>query len=98
MRWLLSVAFTTTLFVPISRAADKDPLRFFPESTDAVLKVEKPRALVEAILKHDLAREAQELQIVRDFLDSADFRRFFQLVAHFEKELGAPWPELLDRL
>jgi hypothetical protein len=98
MRWLLSVAFTATLFIPNSRAADKDPLRFFPESTAVVLKVERPRTLVEAVLKHDLAREAQELQIVRDFLDSADFRRFFQLVAHFEKELGAPWPELIDKL
>src|SRR5262249_14433245 len=25
-------------------------------------------------------------------------RRFFQLVRYFEKELGAPWPDLLDRL
>ena len=65
---------------------------------DVLLKVEKPRALAEALLKHDLATRAQELQIVRDFLDSANFRRFFQLVAHFEKELGAPWPELIDRL
>ena len=72
-----------------ARADSKDPLRFFPESTDVVLKVEKPRALVEAVLKHDLAKQAQELRIVRDFLDSANYRRFFQLVAHFEKELGA---------
>jgi hypothetical protein len=98
MRCLLSLAFAFAFLIPNLQAAGKDPLRFFSESTDVVLKVEKPRALVEAILKHNLAREAQELQIVREFLDSADFRRFFQLVAHFEKELGAPWPELLDKL
>jgi hypothetical protein len=98
MRWLLSLAFGIALAIPYTRAADKDPLRFFSTATDAVVKVEKPRALVEAILNHDLAKDAQQLQIVRDFLDSADFRRFFQLVAHFENELGAPWPALLDKL
>jgi hypothetical protein len=98
MRWLFSCAVVVVLAVPSSFAQSKDPLRFFPESTPVILKVERPRALVEAILKHDLAKQAQELQIVRDFLDSADLRRFFQLVAHFEKELGAPWPELLDKL
>lgn len=98
MRYLISLAFIVTVGIPASHASGNDPLRFFPESADVVLKVEKPRALVEAILKHDLAKDAQNLQIVRDFLDSADFRRFFQLVAHFEKELKAPWPELIDKL
>jgi len=98
MRPFLSLALTLVFAVPVVRAESRDPLRVFPESTDVVLKVEKPRDLVEAILRHDLAKGAQELQVVRDFLDSANFRRFFQLVSHFEKELGAPWPELIDRL
>ncbi|MSR52923.1 MAG: hypothetical protein EXS09_06485 [Gemmataceae bacterium] len=92
---LLSLAITLVLF---ASAHAKDPLRFLPESTDVVLKVEKPRALVEAILKHDLAKEGQNLQIVRDFLDGANARKVFQLLSHFEKELGAPWPELIDKL
>lgn len=79
-------------------AAAKDPLRFLPDSTNVVIKVEKPRAFVEAFLNHDLAKEAQNLQIVRDFLDSADARRFFQLLAHYERELGAKWPDLIDKL
>jgi hypothetical protein len=79
-------------------AEAKDPRRFLPESTDVVIAVEKPRAFVEAILNHPLAKDAEKLQIVRDFLDGADARKFFQLVAHYEKELGAPWPELIDRL
>src|SRR5262249_35798834 len=45
-----------------------------------------------------LASQAQELQVVREFFDSASARKVFQLVAHFEKELGAPWPELIDKL
>ena len=95
---LLSLAIPLVLLATGFSAHAKDPLRFLPESTDIVLKVEKPRALVEAILKHDLAKEGQNLQIVRDFLDGADARKIFQLIAHFEKELGAPWPELIDKL
>ena len=95
---LLSLTFPLVLFALICPASAKDPLRFLPETTNVVLKVEKPRALVEAILKHDLAKEGQNLQIVRDFLDGADARKIFQLIAHFEKELGFPWPELIDKL
>jgi hypothetical protein len=98
MRLCLSLAFALAVVAPAVGADSKDPLRFFPEQTDVVLKVEKPRALVEAVLKNDLAKEAQELQLVRDFLDSTNYRRFFQLVTHFERELGAPWPELIDKL
>src|SRR5262245_50225401 len=63
MRFLLSVAAALAVALPAGRADSKDPLRFFPEQTDIVLKVEKPRALLDAIVKHDLAKEAQELQI-----------------------------------
>lgn len=98
MRLILSLAVALSPAASTVRAESRDPLRFFPEQTDVVLKVEKPRALVEAVLNHDLAKEARELQLVRDFLDNADYRRFIQLVAHFEKELGAPWPALLDKL
>jgi len=95
MRSLLGLVAVALLTIP---AAAKDPLRFFPESADAVIKVEKPRALVEAIVHHDLAKDAQNLQVVKDFLDGADARRFFQLLAYFERELGAQWPELIDKL
>src|SRR5688572_26031745 len=95
MRPLLSLTAALALCSP---AAAKDPKRFLSESTAVVIQVEKPRALVEAFLNHDLAKEGRNLQVVRDFLDSANARRFFQLVAHFEKELGSAWPELMDRL
>jgi len=95
MRLLLSL-FTLALVGPAILA--KDPLRFIPAETGAVFKIEKPRALIEAVTKHDLARQAQELQIVRDFLDGAGARRFFQLVAYYERDLGAAWPDLLDKL
>jgi hypothetical protein len=98
MRLLLSLAAAITLAFSAARAETKDPLRFFPPQTDVVIKLEKPRALIEAVVKHDLAKEARQLQIVRDFLDGADARKFFQLIAHFERELGAAWPDLIDKL
>jgi hypothetical protein len=98
MRLLLSLAFAVALAVQAAGAATKDPLRFLPADTDVVIKVEKPRALVETVLKHDLAKEAQQLQFVRDFLDGADARKFFQLVTYFERELGAAWPGLIGKL
>jgi hypothetical protein len=98
MRLLLSFAVALLFSLPNAQAANKDPLRFLSEKTDIVLKVEKPRALIEAVINHDLAKDAQQLQIVRDFLDGADARKVFQLIAHFEKELGGTWPELIDKL
>jgi len=98
MRQFCSLAVALTLAASSVRAESKDPLRFFPEHTDVVLRVEKPRALVEAVLRHDLAKEAMGLQAVRELLDNVNYRRFFQLVAHFEKELGAKWPDLIDKV
>jgi len=98
MRLFLFLAATITLAIPAARAETKDPLRFFPPQTDVVIKVEKPRALIESVLKHDLAKEAQQLQIVRDFLDGANARKFFQLITYFERELGATWPDLVDKV
>ncbi|HVK13869.1 MAG TPA: hypothetical protein VM597_34320, partial [Gemmataceae bacterium] len=89
---------TLTLVVLAAPVGAKDPLRFIPAEAGAVLRIDKPRALIEAVTNHDLAKQAQHLQIVRDFLDSADARRFFQLVAYYERDLGAAWPDLLDKL
>src|SRR5262249_20287779 len=46
----------------------------------------------------DLVREAQTLPFVREALQSSPVQRALQLIAFAEKELGAKWPELLDRL
>lgn len=98
MRLLCSLAVVMGVTGSSVAAGPRDPLRFYPPETDVVLKVERPRTLVESVLNTELAKEAQELQTVRDFLDSANYRRFFGLLAHFEKELGAPWPALIDRV
>jgi hypothetical protein len=98
MRFIFSLSAIIVIACSSLQAGPKDPLRLIPDSMDEVIKIESPRALAEAILKHDLSKEAQKLQLVREFLDGADYRKIFQLIAYFEKELGAKWPESLARI
>ena len=54
--------------------------------------------IVEAVLSLDYIKDLQKLDAYKEVLDSTQIRRFFQMVSWFERELGASWPELLDRL
>lgn len=84
---------------PLARADEpKDPLRFVPAAADVVVKLERSRALLEAVEKHEIIQEALKIAGVRDYYDSTNFRRLYQLIAHFEKELGKDRYELLDAL
>src|SRR5262249_26267293 len=78
--------------------APPSPLRLVHPEADVLLEVKQPRALVEAFTQLDQVKQLKEFEAAREFLDSTSFRRFVQLVAYFEKELGATWPDLLDRL
>ena len=93
-------AFTIALlpFLGNGLAAAEDPLRFIPEKTDLVVKIENPRQLVEIFSKLDALNEARQLDPVRQFLDTAQSRRFFEFIAYYERDLGAKWPELMDKL
>src|SRR5262245_50000338 len=74
-----------------------DPLRLVPATVDLVVKVEQPRALVEAFTTHPALQQILKFEAARDVLDTTSVRRFFQLLAYYERELGAPWSELLDQ-
>src|SRR5262249_7341722 len=39
-----------------------------------------------------------QFEAFQEFYDSTNLRRFYQLIAYLEKELGNQWPDLLDRL
>lgn len=67
-----------------------------PKDATVVLKVEKPRALVEAVRSLDAYREYEALPQVKDALESTTARRFFQFLALAEEKLGEKWPALLD--
>jgi hypothetical protein len=74
------------------------PLHLLPEQADLLVEVKQPRRLVETLTKLEMLKQVRQFAPVRELLDSTPYRRFYQLVAYFEKELGAPWPQLLDRL
>src|SRR5262249_24518659 len=78
--------------------APPDPLRLVPEQADFFVQAENPRRLVEAGLSSQLFQAARALPQLRELYDSTNARRFYQLVGYFEKDLGAKWPDLLDKL
>lgn len=97
-RFLVSSLLVLTLGIAARGETPSSPLRLLPDDTDMVVRVPQPRQLVETLLHLSTFRSAHQLAPVREFFDSTNARRFYQLVAYFEKELGVPWPQLLDRL
>ena len=86
-------------FATAAPAADPpDPLRLVPDQADLFVKVEQPRTLIESVTGLDVFKQLQTLDVYNEFLDSTNYRRFTQLVAYFERQLGARWPDALDRL
>jgi hypothetical protein len=74
------------------------PLDLVPPAATLVVAVDRPGALVEAARTLPAYRSSLDaIPAVREALDSTPARRFFQFVTFAEKELGAPWPTLLDR-
>src|SRR5262245_50198302 len=95
MRRLCAVALVLFAALP---ARAEDPLRLIPAEAHLAIKVEKPRQLIESVLALDVFKQLEKLDVFQDAVGSSNSRQFYQLVAYFEKELGAPWPQLLDRL
>src|SRR5262245_9501144 len=75
-----------------------DPLRLVPKQADLVLTIDAPRKLADAIASVEPLRQLAQFSAVRELLDSTNSRRFRQLIDYYEKEVGASWPELLDRV
>ena len=79
-------------------AAQADPLDCIPPAAQVVVVSDSPRKLAEAFTGLDAFRAAQKLPQYKSVYDSAAAKRGLQLLALFEKELGAKWPDLLDQL
>jgi hypothetical protein len=93
------VGFVIFISVGVGRTENPpDPLRLIPDEANLFVKVERPRRLVETVLNLEAVKQARELEAIQEVYDSTNFRRFYQLVSYFEKETGAPWPEILDRV
>ncbi len=74
------------------------PLRYIPAETDLVIEASSPKTLVETLYYLDTFKKLQAIPAAKEVFDSTQYRRFYKLVAYFEKELGAKWPEMLDQL
>jgi hypothetical protein len=79
-------------------AALPDPLRLIPDQADFFFKVEQPRKLADIVYGLKVLKQLQKIDAVREYYDSTNSRRFQQLVAYLEKQLGLKWPELLEQL
>jgi hypothetical protein len=98
----LLACLSCLLVLPLTTAtraeAPPDPLRLMPDQADLLVQVHQPRQLIEAFTTLEQLKQLQKFEAIRELYDSTNYHRFFQLVAYFEKQLGHPWPELLDRL
>jgi hypothetical protein len=86
------------LFAAAAAAETPSPLRLVPDSADLLVQVKDPRRLVDTVTQLDAIKQLQEFPSVKELIDSTDARRYYQLLAYFEKQLGADRKELLDKL
>lgn len=92
----LGLSLLFLVFALPAQAAD--PLSFVPDSVQIVGKFENPRKFAEAFTQLDAAKSAQQLAPIQQVFDSTPAKRFFQMLGHIERELGAKWPEALDQI
>jgi hypothetical protein len=83
---------------PSSPPAPRTPLACIPAEADFFVEIRNPRRLAESLRDLDLLEQLRTFPAVQEQLESTQARRFFQLLAYFEKQLGAQWPTLLDRI
>lgn len=87
------------LLAPAARAEPaNDLLRLIPAQADVVVRVPRPRQALQSVMAFDWLRQWAEFDAVAEVLASTNARRGQQLLSYFEKQLGTPWPEALDRL
>lgn len=80
------------------RSPAADPLARIPAGYTFAAVVPKPRAAVDAVRTLPALAGLAQLSEVKELQDSGPNRRFNELIALYERELGADWPTLLDRV
>src|SRR5437879_3849700 len=91
---LLCLLFVYGASVRAESPVATTPLRLIPADADFVVEVKHPRQLIESMRSLDAVNGFLALQAVQELYDSTAARRFYQLLAYFEKELGKKWPAL----
>ncbi len=97
-RWLCGLCVLVLSASLAAAQEKKDPLRFVPSQAELVVKVDRPRNVLEAVEKNELFQQAQKLAGIREYYDSTNFQQLYQLIAYFEKELGKSREEIVDDL
>ena len=95
---LFCLTLLTLSTVARAESAPPNPLRLMPADTDFIVEAHNPRQFIDALKTLDAVEGFLKLEVVREFYDSTTAHRLYQLLAYFEKELGAKWPELLDQI
>jgi len=86
------------LFVAVTSSRAADPLDCIPPSAQVIVVSDSPRKLAEAVAGLEAFQKVQKLPQYSTVYNSIVVRRGMQLLAMFEKQLGAKWPELLDQI
>lgn len=94
--WAVALACCLPTFALADGSGDL--FKFIPKQADAVLIVESPRRLVDAVMTFQPLRQLASFDAVKEQLASTNGRKLANLIAYYEKALGHPWPELLDKL
>ncbi len=75
-----------------------EPWARLPPTADLFAVVDRPHALVAALLSHPAAKSARELPSVKAALAAANVRQAEQLAAYYEREMGDDWPTILEQV
>ena len=75
-----------------------DPLARIPAGYTFAATVPNPRAAVEAFRTLDAVSAAAQLAEVKEALAAGPARKLADLMAVYERDLGAGWPELLEKV
>lgn len=100
MRRFTSAVFLGLLLTWATHAEEKNasPLRLIPNQADVVVQVKQPRQFIQSITEQQFVKDLSAYPTVMELLQSTQAKRFFQFVSYYESELGAKWPELLDKI
>jgi hypothetical protein len=94
MRAVIGLSLLCGMVLPLQA----DPLTRVPDKAGMVLKIERPRELVERILSIPAWQTSQSLAAIKDALDLPQVRTALEVLHHVEAELGTKWPDLLEQL
>ena len=79
-------------------AVAADPFVGVPAACTLAVVVDNPRRLAETIPALPGVAAAVPLPAVQEVLRSPTVRKLAELVAYYERDLGADWPDILDRV